>query len=164
MSGTGLDVALVLVFIVIGGLFAGSEIALVSLRDSQIRQLAQRGKRGQLVAKLTSSPNRFLSAVQVGVTVSGFLAAAFGADQLAGALSPSLVGLGLRGERLGRVDLVLHRLVGGDDGCAEPFRCQRLSQCLLHRAARRGRQRARERLALRANTLADCGLVKNGGR
>ena len=61
--------------------------SLVSLRDSQISQLAHRGKRGQLVAKLTSNPNLFLSAVQVGVTLSGFLAAAF-ADKLSDDLAP----------------------------------------------------------------------------
>ncbi len=63
----------------IGGVFAAAEMALVSLRESQIRQLAHRGKRGQTVARLTENPNRFLSAVQIGVTLSGFLSAAFGA-------------------------------------------------------------------------------------
>jgi putative hemolysin len=70
-------------------------MALVSLRDSQVKQLAHRGKRGQNVARLTSNPNRFLSAVQVGVTLSGFLSAAFGGATLAAQLSPLLVDLGI---------------------------------------------------------------------
>ncbi|MGJ7440062.1 hemolysin family protein [Aquipuribacter sp. MA13-6] len=91
----GLDAALVLVFILVGGLFAGSEIALVSLRDSQIEGLRRRGGRGERVALLAADPNRFLSAVQVGVTVTGFFSASFGAATLAPALAPGLVRLGL---------------------------------------------------------------------
>ncbi|WP_380169662.1 hemolysin family protein [Jannaschia sp. R86511] len=91
----GLDAALVLVFILVGGLFAGSEIALVSLRDSQIEGLRRRGGRGERVARLAADPNRFLSAVQVGVTVTGFFSASFGAATLAPALAPGLVRLGL---------------------------------------------------------------------
>ena len=91
----GLDAALVLLFILLGGLFAGSEIALVSLRDSQIDGLRRKGGRGERIARLAADPNRFLSAVQVGVTVTGFFSASFGAATLAPALAPSLVGLGL---------------------------------------------------------------------
>ena len=64
-------------------MFAAAEMALVSLRDSQVKQLAHRGKRGQTVAKLSENPNRFLSAVQIGVTLAGFLSAAFGGATLA---------------------------------------------------------------------------------
>ena len=95
MTSTLLSIGLVLLFIVIGGFFAAAEIALVSLREAQVRSIAQRGRRGQRVARLHSDPNRFLAAVQVGVTLAGFLSAAFGASTLAGQLSPSLEGLGL---------------------------------------------------------------------
>jgi putative hemolysin len=95
MSGILQNVALVLVFVLIGGFFAAAEIALVSLRDSQVHKLAGRGKRGALVAKLADDPNRFLSAVQIGVTLAGFLSAAFGAATLADSATPALVGLGL---------------------------------------------------------------------
>ena len=91
-----LDIALVLSFIGIGSIFVAAEIALVSLRDSQIRQLAERGKRGARVAELTKDPNRFLAAVQVGVTLFGFLSAAVGADQLGEYLIPVLLDAGLR--------------------------------------------------------------------
>jgi len=95
MSSTALYIVLIFVFITVGGIFAAAEMSLVSLRDSQVKQLAHRGKRGQTVARLTANPNRFLSAVQVGVTLSGFLSAAFGGATLAAELSPVLVALGL---------------------------------------------------------------------
>ncbi len=89
------SVGLVVLFVVIGGVFAAAEIALVSLRDSQARALAQRGRRGRVVAELNEDPNRFLAAVQVGVTLMGFLSAAFGGVTLSRHLSPWLEELGL---------------------------------------------------------------------
>lgn len=89
------NIALIFVFILIGGVFSAAEMALVSLRDSQVKQLATKGKRGQAVARLTGDPNLFLSAVQIGVTVSGFLSAAFGGAVLSGALAKVLVGWGV---------------------------------------------------------------------
>ena len=86
---------LVLCFLLVGAFFAGSEIALVSLREGQVRALAQRGKRGRKVAALHADPNRYLAAVQIGVTLAGFLSAAFGASAFADDLSPLLEGWGL---------------------------------------------------------------------
>lgn len=87
--------ALIFFFILLGGLFAASELALVSLRESQIAALETRGRRGALVARLARDPNTFLGAVQIGVTVSGFTSAAFGATALSPALTPLLETLGL---------------------------------------------------------------------
>ena len=95
MSSTAGNVALVLLFVLVGGVFAAAEIALVSLRDSQIRALSERGRRGSRVARLAADPNRFLAAVQIGVTLAGFFSAAFGAATLADDLAPVLVGWGL---------------------------------------------------------------------
>ncbi|MFI9269199.1 hemolysin family protein [Kitasatospora sp. NPDC052896] len=96
MNETLGDAALVLVFIVLGGLFNIAEISLISLREGQIRTLAEKGgKRAERAAHLAADPNRFLAAVQVGVTCMGFLSAAFGADTLAGKLAPAFVSLGL---------------------------------------------------------------------
>jgi putative hemolysin len=83
--------------VLVGGAFAAAEIALVSLRESQIRALAERGRRGAKVAKLAADPNRFLASVQIGVTLAGFLSAAFGAATLADDLTPVLVDAGLPG-------------------------------------------------------------------
>lgn len=94
-QGTLLNIGLVLLFILIGGLFAATEIALVSLRESQVTQMAQQGKRGERVAALARNPNRFLSAVQIGVTVAGFFSAAYGASTIAPDLAPVLADWGL---------------------------------------------------------------------
>jgi len=95
-ASTWLDIALVLLFIAVGGLFAGTEMALVSLRESQLVQLEKADGRGARVAAVARNPNRFLAAVQIGVTVAGFFSAAFGASTLAPALHPVLVSWGLR--------------------------------------------------------------------
>ena len=84
------DLALVAGLILLAALFVAAEIALISLRESQIRQIAGRGKRGARVAKLAENPNRFLAAAQVGVTVCGFLSAALGAEKLGGYIIPWL--------------------------------------------------------------------------
>ena len=94
-ADTWADVGLVLLFILIGGVFAGTELALVSLRESQLGQLERRGPRGARVAAVARNPNRFLAAVQIGVTVAGFFSAAFGASTLASSLAPVFVSLGL---------------------------------------------------------------------
>ena len=95
VSQFAVDSALVLFFIFLGAIFAGTEMALVSLREGQVKSLAAKGRRGERVARLAADPNRFLAAVQVGVTLAGFAASAFGASTLAGQLSPRLVDIGL---------------------------------------------------------------------
>ena len=81
--------------ILLGSLFVAAEIALISLRESQIRQLATKGKRGKRVALLSENPNRFLAAVQVGITLCGFLSAALGAEKLGDYVIPWLESLGV---------------------------------------------------------------------
>jgi putative hemolysin len=91
VNQVGWDVIVVLAIVLVGGFFAGAEMALVSLREGQIRRLRQRGKRGQRAAKLAQDPNRFLSSVQIGVTVATLLTGAFGAATLAGDLKSVLI-------------------------------------------------------------------------
>lgn len=95
MSELLVNAGLVLLFILIGGFFAAAEIALVSLRDSQIDRLAESGRRGRILAGLAREPNRFLAAVQVGVTLAGFVSAGFGASQIAPSIAPLFVSWGL---------------------------------------------------------------------
>ena len=95
MDSLWANIALVLLFILIGGAFAASEIALVSLRESQVRAMAARGGAGLTVARLAGDSNRFLSAVQVGVTLAGFFSASFGAAQIAPVLAGWLDRTGL---------------------------------------------------------------------
>jgi len=89
------DLATVAGLILLGSLFVAAEIALISLRESQIRQLSAKGKRGAKVAQLATNPNRFLATAQVGVTVCGFLSAALGAEKLGVYVIPQLTELGL---------------------------------------------------------------------
>jgi putative hemolysin len=86
VNGVGWDILLVLAVILIGGFFAGAEMALVSLREGQVRSLSRRGRRGQRAARLAQDPNRFLSSVQIGVTVATLLSGAFGAALLSNRL------------------------------------------------------------------------------
>jgi putative hemolysin len=91
VNQVGWDVIIVLLIVLIGGFFAGAEMALVSLREGQVHSLAQKGKRGQRAARLAQDPNRFLSAVQIGVTVATLLSGAFGAATLASDLKSALL-------------------------------------------------------------------------
>mgnify|MGYP003333270776 FL=1 len=105
------DIGLVLLLIGIGSLFVVAEIALITLRESQIKQIATRGKRGAKVAALTKNPNRFLAAAQVGVTVCGFLSAAVGAEKLGRYLIPKFEELGWSNDVSNNVSLILLTLV-----------------------------------------------------
>ncbi|MDX6250248.1 MAG: magnesium and cobalt exporter, family [Kribbellaceae bacterium] len=107
MNETLLNIVLIFVFVLIGGVFAAAEMALVSLRESQLKSIAHRGKRGETVARVAANPNRFLSAVQIGVTLMGFLSAAFGGATLANGLSPHLQNLGLPESLANTVALIL---------------------------------------------------------
>ena len=96
MSQFLVNLGVVLLFTLVGGFFAAAEIALVSLRESQVQRLAtERGKRGRRLADLVADPNRFLAAVQLAVTTAGFLSAGFGASQMSPQVAPLLVGVGL---------------------------------------------------------------------
>lgn len=84
----GLNILLILVFLLLGSVFAGTELALVSLRGSQIDQMEQEDARGKRVAQIARDPNTFLSTVQIGVTLSGFLSASFGESSISPYIVP----------------------------------------------------------------------------
>lgn len=91
MDGIWGRLALVLGFILFSGMFAAAEIALVSLRDSQVQQLSNRGRRGRVLASLAATPTTFLAAVQVGITLTSFISAGLGASEIAPLVAPTLV-------------------------------------------------------------------------
>jgi putative hemolysin len=95
VSDVWLNIVMVIVFVLIGGVFSGAELALVSLRESQVRALAETGRRGRALSKLLGDPNRFLAAVQVGVTLANLSSAAFGASTLAEPLRAWFVDRGM---------------------------------------------------------------------
>ncbi|HJD87976.1 MAG TPA: hemolysin family protein [Bifidobacterium animalis] len=91
----GLNILLIFVFLLLGSVFAGTELALVSLRGSQIDQMEQEDARGARVAKIARDPNTFLSTVQIGVTLSGFLSASFGESSISPFIVPIVEGWGV---------------------------------------------------------------------
>ncbi len=83
-SPVALEFFLILVLVVANGVFSGSEIAIVSARKIRLEQLAKRGNRkAKLALKLANSPNNFLSAVQIGITLIGILSGAVGGATIA---------------------------------------------------------------------------------
>lgn len=85
------ELAVILVLILANGVFAAAEIAVVSLRRSRVRQLVDEGRAGaHALVELRARPERFLATVQVGITVVGTTAAAFGGAALARHLEPAL--------------------------------------------------------------------------
>lgn len=94
MEGLWPQVVLVALLIVVNAVFAGSELALVSLRESQLQQLGGRGRAGASLIKLVSDPNRYLSTIQIFITLAGFFASASAAVTLAEPLAGRMAGLG----------------------------------------------------------------------
>src|ERR687894_461152 len=93
MLGVALQIAVIVVLTLLNGLFAMSETALVSSRKAQLRQRAEAGDKGARAAlALADSPTRFLSTVQIGISLIGVLAGAFGGAALAGPFPPSAHG------------------------------------------------------------------------
>ena len=90
-----LNVLLIFIFLVLGAVFSGTELALVSLRGSQLDQMEQEDARGARVARIARDPNTFLSTVQLGVTLSGFLSASFGESAISPMIVPVVVSWGI---------------------------------------------------------------------
>src|SRR5215207_11281127 len=88
------QIGLVFVLVLLNAAFAGTEMALVSLREGQLRQLERRSSTGALVARLARDPNRYLATIQLGITLAGFLASAAAAVSLAEPLFGPLAFLG----------------------------------------------------------------------
>ena len=87
----GLEISVVVALTVLNGLFAMSETAMVSARRARLKERAQGGDRGARTAlELAEDPNRFLSTVQIGISLIGVLAGAFGGAALAGPLAEVL--------------------------------------------------------------------------
>ncbi|SCL54859.1 putative hemolysin [Micromonospora yangpuensis] len=103
-----MQVTLVLVLVLVNAVFAGSEMALVSLRESQLQRLERTSRAGGVLAKLARDPNRFLATIQIGITLAGFLASAAAAVSLA---APLVRPLGFLGTAAEPVSIVLVTVV-----------------------------------------------------
>lgn len=96
MDGLPAQILLQIVFILLNAFFAGSEIAFLSLNQIKLSKQAEEGdKTAARLLALVENPNRFLSAIQVAITLSGFLGAAFGTENFSGYLADFLVDVGL---------------------------------------------------------------------
>lgn len=90
-----LNLIAIAVLVLVNAAFAGTELAVVSLRRSQLVRLAdEHDRRGRTLLALSEQPTEFLSTIQVGITLAGFLASATAAVSLAEPLEPSLSFLG----------------------------------------------------------------------
>ena len=91
-----LDVVIILALVALNGVFAMSELAIVSSRRTRLKAMAKTGRRGaQKALDLAADPGRFLSTVQIGITLIGILAGAYSGASLGGPVAQRLVRLGL---------------------------------------------------------------------
>ncbi len=87
-----LKVLLLFVLIIVNAFFAMSEIAIISLNDTKMQRLAEEGnKKAKQIVKLTENSSRFLSTIQIGVTLAGFLTSASASQNFADMLTDALV-------------------------------------------------------------------------
>ncbi len=91
-----MEIIIIFLLIILNGIFAMAEIAVVSARKSRLKQQANEGsKKAQAALELAQSPSRFLSTVQIGITFIGIFAGAFGGDTIAKGLSGELKNISL---------------------------------------------------------------------
>lgn len=90
MNQVVIEIAVILLLLVANGVFAMAEIAVVSARRGRLRQMADRDSRAAAALQLAESPNSFLATVQVGITLVGIFAGAFGGARLSAHLAPAI--------------------------------------------------------------------------
>ena len=79
------------ILIAVNAFFAAAEIAFISLNDAKIEKQSKEGnKKAKQIRKMLKEPTRFLSTIQIGITLAGFLSSAFAADAFASELAPIL--------------------------------------------------------------------------
>jgi putative hemolysin len=109
MDDLWVQLLLVAALILLNGAFAGTEIALISLREGKIVRLAEHGRAGRTLARLARDPNQFLATIQIGITLANLLASATAAvtfaEPLVGAFS--VLGAAARPTAIFTVSLIL---------------------------------------------------------
>src|SRR3972149_6898685 len=91
MSDFTLNILFIILLMIANGIFAMSEIAIVSARKARLQQLANEGNaKARAALELASSPNRLLSTVQIGITLIGILAGVLGGVTIAEELAVRL--------------------------------------------------------------------------
>ena len=80
-----------IILVLFNAYFAASEMAYISLNDNKIAKDAKNGnKKAKKIKKMLNNPSKFLSTIQIGITLAGFLSSAFAADTFASKLAPIL--------------------------------------------------------------------------
>ena len=83
-----LPIIVLVILIFINAFFAAAEISVISLSEAKLKKQAEEGdKKAKKLLKLMQTPDRFLSAIQIAITLAGFLSSAFAADSFAGPLT-----------------------------------------------------------------------------
>ena len=87
---------LLIVLIILNGFFSCAEIAVLQVGDTKLKKLAEEGNKDAIILlKLTEDPSRFLSTIQVAITLAGFLSSAFAADSFANPATRLLIKMGV---------------------------------------------------------------------
>jgi putative hemolysin len=133
MKEIGFEIVIIFLLVLTNGVLAMTEIAVVSARKGRLRSLSAKGeKRAQSALQLAESPNRFLATVQIGITLVGILAGAYGGATIAEKLREALAGVPVLGPHAGSISvgivvagityfsLVLGELVPKRFGLAKP--------------------------------------------
>ena len=127
------DVAIIIVLILINGLFAMSELAIVSARKSKLQTLTDDGSKGAAIAlRLAADPGKFLSTVQIGITLIGIIAGAYSGASLGGPVAERLAAMGMdpdwsvqywlrAGDRPHHLCLTGYRRAGAEAICSPVF-------------------------------------------
>ncbi len=103
-----MDILIILGLILVNGVFAMSEIAVVSSRRIRLQKMSENGSRGaQAALELADSPSRFLSTIQVGITLIGIFNGAFGEASLVARLSPQIAPIPFVGEYAREIALAI---------------------------------------------------------
>jgi len=149
MSPIVTEILIIMLLLGVNGLFAMTEIAVVSARKTRLRQLAATGDlRARAALELAESPNRFLATVQVGITLVGVLAGAFGGATIAEEIAAGLkdypvlsaygeaIGIGVVVLGITFFSLILGELVPKRIGLNSPERIARLMAGPMNRLAK----------------------------
>jgi putative hemolysin len=107
------SVLVIVVLIMLNAYFAGSEMALVSINETKIRMMIESGnKKAESVKNMLSEPSKFLSTIQIGITLAGFLSSAFASEAFADRLVEWILtrGIGIKAAVMKPVAVVVNNL------------------------------------------------------
>ena len=106
------QILLQIILIMINAFFAATEIAVISLNTTKLKKLADDGdKYAPRLLKMAENPSGFLSTIQIGITLAGFLGSAFAADNLAAYISPFFINMGLSEGVSGTISVIIITLI-----------------------------------------------------